>query len=67
MSDCTHRVLVVDSFHHDGAFVSCLGCRGNMLLPKGEVAERLPFCYTSPEGKDEDIYILILKGDVCKG
>ncbi len=57
---CRHRIVQVVGYADWGATVGCLRCDLNFGLP-AENMERYyyPFAYTSPEGKDDDIHILV--------
>jgi hypothetical protein len=57
---CSHLALLIDDFIEPrGAFVSCLFCPASLELSGDAVEHYLPFEYTSPEGRDKDLILLI--------
>ena len=62
MSDlrCSHLIVQVLEFNPLGAAVSCTICGLTFDLSDQVIAESyFPFIYTSPQGKDSDVSLLV--------
>lgn len=60
MATCRHRYLRIEEFNALGVVAFCLICRDTFDQDDyGMEHNYYPFTYTSPDGPDEDIHLLI--------